>query len=226
MTGPADNPADDYRRLAAELAWAQSRYGIESAGAEKSYVDGCAAVAAEVSAAQNAAEAARGRAVAAADTVAATDAEAVASWRELAGLVGLRARRKLGPVPEPAGASTVDEPPALPLRRVAAALDVAREGGPSRPVPGLVLALLPLLGLASSAIGLVALRIVFALIGERQVLLNVLGQVLVFLAPFAGLPVLAALTRRWYGSQPDIGAVGLTVLGGMVASCTIMVTCR
>jgi hypothetical protein len=109
------------------------------------------------------------------------------------------------------------------LRRAAAALAAARRRGTTATIPPWFLAGLPVLGAACSAVAVFTVRGLLALVGHH-VALTVLCQVLLFLAPFAGLPPLVALTRHEHGRSPDLVATGLTVLGGMLASCAITVT--
>ncbi len=210
---------EEYRRLTAELAGAESRYRTELADAGRSDVDGRAALDAAVAEAAAAMEAARASAAAAAAAVAVTDREAARLWRELGALLGGRAGRRLGPLPPP-GWSTVD---GGHLERAAAALATARRRGTTTAVPPWFLAGLPVLGAACSAVAVFAVRGLLGSAGHH-VALTVLGQVLLFLAPFVGLPALLAVSRHEHGRAPDLIAIGLTVLGGMLASCAITVT--
>lgn len=70
------------------------------------------------------------------------------------------------------------------------------------------------------------MRAVLALTGEKVLFINLIAEILLFFAPFAGVPLLVAWTRHRYGSRPDIGAIGLTALGGMISACGIVLLFR
>jgi hypothetical protein len=212
----------DYRRLVDDLAAAAKRRDDELSTAETSYVEGTRAVAADRATATEAATVAAARARAASAAVAETDRETTRIWGELRHTLGWRGRR-LGAAPGPAP-STVDiaAGPVELLRRVADLLALSQRSG-RPPVPRRVLPLLPALGAVIAAL-VTAVATGLLLLGATTT--TVLGQVTLFLAPFAGLPVATEWADRRYGARLDTGAIGLTVIGGMVAACGFAVALR
>jgi hypothetical protein len=212
----------DYRRLVDDLAVAAKRRDGDLSTAEASYVEGTRAVAADRATATEAAAVAARRVQAAGAAIAETDRDATRLWGDLRHSLGWRGRR-LGGLPEP-DSSTVDSAtgPVELLGRVADLLALAQRTG--RPaVPRRVLPLLPILGAVAAAL-VTAVATGLLLIGDTAT--TVLGQVTLFLAPFAGLPVATGWADRRYGARLDTGAIGLTVIGGMVAACGFAVALR
>ncbi len=218
-----------YQRLVAELADLAARRADAERELERWYDEELATATARAGA-----QAARARR--AGDLVSHVDTSAARVWQALADRLGPVRAARLGPLPAPAapaapavaapGAPTPTPAPAEPdpagvaLRRAAhllATLDRRRPG-----VPRGVLAAFPAVGtLAAAALALPAHAAIVALGGN--VVVTVLAQVLVFLAPFAGVPVVMAWTRRRFGTGPQVAGVALTVLGGMLACWAVIV---
>jgi hypothetical protein len=194
---------DDYRARCGELAAAATRHAAERAGAERSYVDGCAALAAIEECALAAVQEADRQIARATTTVVETDLRAQALWDDVAALL----RRRPSALPDPA-LSTVDTNPSVPLARAAEVLVRYRRAPDRRRPPGLFLAALPVLG------ALTTTPLVLAAHGLPG---GVLSGVLVFAAPFAGVLPAREWARRRYRAGLDVGALGLIVLGGMAA---------
>jgi hypothetical protein len=208
-----------YLELVAELAGAARRRDADLAAVEQSYVDGTDSAEAELAAANEAARTTARRAASIATTVAEVDRDADRLWRTLRGSVGWRGRR-LGATPEPA--ATVESEAKAPLRRAAERLAGANaKQDHGKHLPRRVLPLLP--GMGAGAAALVACLAAGLLVPGAAVS-TVLGQLVFFLAPFAGLPVSAAWVNRRYAARLDTGAIGLTVLGGMLACTLFMLT--
>jgi len=240
VASPPDR-LSEYRRLAARVAAARGHRDAELVAADEAYAAGVAAAAEARSAAASAAAAADGRAAAAASAVVAVDAEAERLWDELRRTLGWRASGLargfaglgwstpgFGQVPSPAEAAPGDTPEDL-LTRAAAHVAALHPDAPRRPLPWLVLPLLPLLGAASATVaGLLAGGLVTVGQGGTGVhlTLRLAGYVAFLLAPFTGVPVARALAERRFGSRLDTGAIGLIVFGGMVAGCGISVALR
>jgi hypothetical protein len=90
-----------------------------------------------------------------------------------------------------------------------------------------VLPLLPLLGaLVAGAAGLVAAGLVT--FGGANIpggtLIRGLGWLVFLVAPSAGVPAAALLSHRRLQARLDIGGVGLTLLGGMLAATLLSLT--
>lgn len=199
--------ATRYRELVANLVAASRRHVAANATAQESYADASAALEHDMAAAEDAVAVASGEVTLAQRTVAQTDLAAAAVWEDLKRVRGRRGRR-LGPVPEPV-ATPYEDPLAL-LDSAAARIERARRGG--EPVPPLVLPLLFGLGAATAA--------VVAAIGV------LIGWPLLLVAPLAGLP----LGQRWvdhrYAARLDPGAIGLLVMGGMLATAAVWLIAR
>jgi hypothetical protein len=136
--------------------------------------------------------------------------------------------RAVGDLPEPA---PIDAPPGTPpralLTRAAERIDDTVRPPARRPLSPWVLALLPLLGaLVAGCTGLLAAGLVT--VGESQVIggtvIRGAGWLAFLTAPSAGVPVAAALAHRRLHSRLDIGGIGLTLLGGMVAATVLSLT--
>jgi hypothetical protein len=227
----------DYRRTMTALVDVTRRRDGELEHAEQAYQDSATRAAAELTAAGSDVVAADRRAAAATAQVLEVDREADRLWDRLRRARGVRIRA-LGELPDPAPTKT---PPrvALPrspdsgmttsgresarelLARAAARIDDVVHPAARRPLPGWALALLPLLGaLTAAATGLVGAGL--AAFGGTPVpggvLIRGLGWLAFLAAPSAGAPVAATLAHRYLGARLDIGGIGLTLLGGMVAA--------
>ena len=238
--GPGARPAPpvdrlvEYRRLVAALTTAAARREADLTAAEQAYAGGVAAVEAELAALTTAADRAERAAARAAAAVVAVDREADRLWARLRKVLGWRGAL-LGDTPAPAEPERgAPEPGALLARagRAVEALrpDSPRRTGPVRPLPWLVVALLPALGAAAAALaalaagGLVTLGHATAAepLGSA---LRGLGYLAFLAAPFAGAPVAAALAAR-RGRRLDAGGMALAVVGGMVAACAVALALR
>jgi hypothetical protein len=201
---------DEYRIRCAELATATARRDAEVTGAEQSYVDGVGSLVSAASAAGAALTAVSADLHAAQATVAHIDAEAAARWGEAGELLGWRGPTRLGSLPGPA-LSTVERDAAAPLRRIDTALRRYRLG-PTRPrLPGRFLAVLPVLGGVCAALVVVA--------GHRLGI----GALSLLVAPFPALLVGRAWAHRRYDAWLDVGGIGLTLLGGLLACGAVTV---
>ncbi|WP_020523132.1 hypothetical protein [Catelliglobosispora koreensis] len=196
-----------YRELVADLVAASRRHTAATATAQESYADGAAAVEHDLAAAEDAVSSASATVTQAHRVVAQTDLAAAGVWDELKRVRGRRGRR-LGGVPDAACSSQAD-PEAL-LASASTRVERARRGG--EPLPPMVLPLLFFLGAGCAA--LVALLGVF------------IGWLVLLPAPLAGLP----LARHWvdhrFAARLDPGAIGVLVIGGMLASAGVFLTLR
>lgn len=211
----------DYRRLVGELAEAARRRDDDLEAAEQSYVDDVAALRAAATSAERAHDDALARVAAATDAVQDTDLAAERLWADLRGQLGWHGRRL--PAAPPAAVAL---PGSAALDRVALLATVegrivgyCRSRRPGAAVPAHAMPVLALIGAAVAVgVGLVAGGL--ATVGG--VAFSVLAGVSFLLAPLAGLPLARWWTLRRYDAGLDTGAVGLTVLGGMIA-CTALV---
>jgi hypothetical protein len=94
-------------------------------------------------------------------------------------------------------------------------------------LPRWVLPLLPVLGaLIAGLTGLLAAGLVT--FGGAEVpgglLIRGLGWLSFLVAPSAGVPVAALLAHRRLQARLDLGGIGLTLLGGMVAATLLSLT--
>jgi hypothetical protein len=233
----------DYQRMITALVDVTRRRDRELENAEQAYQDSAARAAAELTAAENEAVAADRRAASATGQVLEVDREADRLWDRLRRARGLRIRA-LGELPDPTPMETLPRV-ALPrspdsgmttsgresahelLARAAARIEDAVRPASRRPLPGWALALLPLLGaLAAAATGLVGAGLV-AFGGTPVpggVVIRGLGWLAFLAAPSAGAPVAATLSHRCLKARLDIGGIGLTLLGGMVAAALLSLT--
>jgi hypothetical protein len=153
---------------------------------------------------------------------------------------GLRVRA-IGELPEPASveamprvalprnpsdplgpATTGRESARTLLARAATRIDdTVRPFGGRRPLPRWALALLPLAGAFTSTLAalLAAGLVTFGGTGVwGGPFLRGLGWVTFVAAPSAGVPVAALAAHRRLRARLDIGGIGLTLLGGMIAA--------
>jgi hypothetical protein len=204
-------PAAEYRNLVAELVAAARRRDVAVTFATQSYVDGMAVVEQDLAAAIQISHACADIVAARELAVADIDRQAEQIWTDL--LAGHRRRaRRAGalPVPEP-GAAGND--PAELLAQAAARVARARRGTKALALPLLIS--LPALG----ALSAVALSLVAGAVAE----VPWLSWPLFMLAPFSGIPVAARWVDYWAATRFDAGAIGLTVLGGMLATFSLAV---
>jgi hypothetical protein len=232
----------DYQLMVNALAEATRRRDAALSGAEQAYQDSAAQAAGEVSRAEGDATSADRWAGTAAGQVLDVDREAARLWDQLRRARGLRVRG-LGELPEPAPVEAMPRV-ALPrnptdplggaagttgresartlLARAAIRIDdTVRPGARRRPLPRWALALLPLLGaLTATLASLLAAGLVT--VGGTGVwggsVLSGLGWATFVAAPSAGVPVAALAAHRRLRARLDIGGVGLTLLGGMIAA--------
>lgn len=229
------NRDHDYQLMMSALADVARRRDAELSTAEQAYQDSAAQAAGELARAEGEAAAADRWAGAAAAQVLDVDREAARLWDQLRRVRGIRVKA-LGEVPEPApvealprvaiqrSPETAAEPPRQSARtllaRASERIDVTVRPAGRRPLARWALALLPLIGaLVAGAVGLIAAGLVT--FGDAAIpggaALRLLGWLAFLLAPSAGVPVAAALAHR-RDARLDIGGVGLTLLGGMIAA--------
>lgn len=232
----------DYQLMMTALAEVARRRDSELENAEQAYQTSAAQAAGELARAEGDAISADRWAGAAASQVVDVDREAARLWEELRRSHRVRA---LGEVPEPipvealprvalesapeaGGVAPVPRQSARTLlTRTAGRLEVAARPARRRALPRWALALLPLLGAAVAGLcGLVAAGLLT--VGNTGVpggaVLRGLGWLAFLIAPSAGLPVGAAFAHRRLHARLDIGGIGLTLLGGMVAATLLAVT--
>jgi hypothetical protein len=234
----------DYQLMMSALADVARRRDKELAGAEQAYQDSSAQAAGELARAENDAISADRWAGAAAAQVLDVDREAARLWNELRRARGMR-MRTLGELPDPAAVETLPRvalesspdshaPAPAPrqsartlLARTAERIDVTVRPAVRRSLPRWVLPLLPVLGaLIAGLCGLMAAGLVtFGGSGiPGGAVLRGLGWLAFLVAPSAGVPVAAALAQRRLRARLDIGGIGLTLLGGMLAATLLSVT--
>jgi hypothetical protein len=228
----------DYQLMMTALADVTRRRDQELENAEQAYQDSAARAAGELARSESDATAADRWAGAAAAQVLDVDRAAARLWDQLRRARGVRMRRTLGEPPEPAavetlprvalqrtpddGATTTGRESARELlARAAGRIEDTARRPARRPLPGWAIALLPLVGaLVAGATGLVAAGLVT--VGGTPMpgglVIRCLGWLTFLVAPSAGVPVAAALSHRRLQARLDIGGVGLTLLGGMVAA--------
>jgi hypothetical protein len=228
----------DYQLMVSALADVTRRRDSELDDAEQAYQDSAARAAGELARAEGEALAADRWASAAAAQVLDVDREAARLWDQLRRARGLRVRT-LGDLPDPAPVEAMPrvalqrrpEPgedvvpagrqsPRVLLSRAADRIDVTvRPAGGS--VPRWALPLLPLTGALSAFVtGLIAAGLVT--FGDTAAwggfLIRGLGWLTFLIAPSAGVPTAAYLVHRRLRARMDIGGIGLTLLGGMLAA--------
>ncbi|MCP2325109.1 hypothetical protein HDA40_003616 [Hamadaea flava] len=203
--------ATEYRALVAELVAATRRRDVAVTAATQSYLDGVAVVDQDLAAAGRIHLACAEVVATREATVADLDGQADRIWTEL--LVGHRWRaRRAGPLPAPAAGAGTGDPVAL-IASAAARVARARRGAEALPLP-LLLSLALIGGIGAVAVGLLA----GGVSGTPW-----LSWPLFMLAPFAGIPFAARWVDYWAATRLDTGAIGLTVLGGMLATCLVAV---
>jgi len=233
----------DYQLMVNALADAAKRRDAELAGAERAYQENAAAAAGELARAEGEAAEADRWAAAAAAAVLDVDRDAARLWEQLRRASAMRARA-LGDVPEPApveglpriaiprGPDTSEmiggrDSARAQLDRVAERIADGTRRAPRRPLPRWVLPLLPVVGaVIAVAAGLLAAGLVT--LGQAPAgggtLVRALGWLAFLLAPSAGVPVAAFVAHRTLNARLDIGGVGLTLMGGMVAATVLSLT--
>ena len=227
----------DYQLMMSTLADVARRRDTELENAEQAYQNSAAQAAGELARAEGEATAADRWAGAAAAQVLDVDREAARLWDQLRRARGLWVRA-LGELPEPAAVETLPrvalqrepdsgstssgrESARALLARVAGRIDGTIRPARRRPLPRWALVLLPLVGaLVAGAAGLVAAGLVT--FGSAPVpgaaVIRALGWLAFLVAPSAGVPVAAAVAHRHLQAKLDIGGVGLTLVGGMIAA--------
>ncbi len=235
----------DYQMMMTALAEVTRRRDRELGNADRAYQDNAARAAGELARAEGEAVDADRWAATAAGQVLDVDREAERLWEQLRRARGLRLRA-LGDLPDPAPVDPLprvalprtpvldDVPPVagsvsarMLLARAAGRIDDRAQPVSRRPLPRWALPLLPLLGaLAAGLTGLLAAGLVT--FGTDPMpggpVVRFLGWLSFLAAPSAGVPVAALLAHRRLLARLDIGGVGLTLLGGMVAATLLSLT--
>ncbi|MEV6596895.1 hypothetical protein AB0M36_08545 [Actinoplanes sp. NPDC051346] len=233
----------DYQLMMTALADVARRRDTELENAEQAYQTSAAQAAGELARAEGDAVAADRWAGAAAAQVLDVDREAGRLWDQLRRAPGMRVRA-LGEVPEPAavealprvalersGSTAMAPAPRQSARtllaRAAERIDVTVRPAERRALPRWVLPLLPVVGaLVAALTGLVAAGLVT--VGSSTLpgaaVIRGLGWLAFLIAPSAGVPVGALFAHRRLHARLDIGGIGLTLLGGMVAATLLSVT--
>jgi hypothetical protein len=205
----------DYRNLVRSLNDLDAAEAAALVGAHREFDADHGAAVAEVARASRSVREADARVEAAGRTVDAVDERSAALWNEMHALLGRRPEA----LPEPALEITVQSTATARLDHAATMIARVATGEPIAPVPRAVIPLLPPGGALATLAIVLPIRGILALAGGRAPTLGLIAEILLFCAPFAGVPVLIAGVRHRYGARPDIGAVGLTALGGMIATC-------
>ncbi|MFI5494567.1 hypothetical protein [Actinoplanes sp. NPDC051859] len=234
----------DYQLMMSALADVARRRDSELENAEQAYQSSAAQAAGELARAEGDAAAADRWAGAAAAQVLDVDREAGRLWDQLRRAPGMRVRA-LGEVPDPAAVEALprvalEQSPGstamapVPrqsartlLERAAGRIDLTVRPPARRSLPRWMLPLLPLLGaLAAALTGLVAAGLVT--VGSSTMpggaVIRGLGWLAFLVAPSAGVPIGALIAHRRLRARLDIGGIGLTLLGGMIAATLLSVT--
>jgi hypothetical protein len=236
-------PGHDYQLMVNALAEATRKRDAELTGAEQAYQDSAAQAAGELARAEGDATSADRWAGAAAAQVLDIDREAARLWDQLRRARGLRVRA-LGELPEPAPVEALPrvalprnpsdpvaqaaisgrESPRTLLARAASRIDDTVRPLGRHPLPRWALALLPLAGAALAAMAsLVAAGLVT--FGSSGIwggtVLRGLGWVTFVAPPAPRVPKAAVAARLRRRARLDVGGVGLTLLGGMIAATLI-----
>lgn len=223
----------DYQLMLSALAEASRRREAELGNAEQAYQDSVAQAAGELARAEGDALSADRWAGTAAAQVLDVDREAARLWDQLRRARGMR-MRALGEMPEPAPVEALPRvalprnpsddampPPRVLLARAAERIDVRVRPALHRSLPRWALPVLPLVGaLVAALTGLIASGLVT--FGSAGVwggeIFRGAGWMAFLAAPSSGVPVAALFSHRRLRARLDIGGVGLTLLGGMVAA--------
>ncbi|MEV0716317.1 hypothetical protein [Asanoa sp. NPDC050611] len=225
----------DYGDLVAELATTVTRRDTDLAGAERAYHEGMAAAAAELRHAEAEAHETDRRAAAAAAAVVEVDRDAELLWSDLHRTRAWLGQRP-GPAPDPAPATAqprldlADDASATLLAEAAHRIHGSTRRATTQPnakPPVLITPLLPLLGAATTGITTVlatALAALATLDLPAAGFLRTLAWLIYFASPFAGIPVATHLLRHRCSTRIDTGGVVLTVLGGLGALSTMIIT--
>jgi hypothetical protein len=232
----------DYQLMMNALADVTRRRDAELARAEEAYQESTARAAGELARSESDAAAADRWAGAAAAQVLDVDREAARLWEQLRRARGVR-MRAMGEMPEPA---PVEVPPRVALQRqpddspttgresaralldrAAERIDDAVRPAARRALPRWTLPLLPFAGaLVAGAMGLIAAGLVT--FGGEDIpggtAIRGLGWLCFLVAPSAGVPVAAVFAHRRLQCRLDIGGIGLTLLGGMIAAAMLSLT--
>jgi hypothetical protein len=230
-------PDRDYQRMMTALSEVGRKRDRDLENAEQAYQDSATRAAGELDRAEGDATSADRWAGAAAAQVLEVDREAGRLWDQLRRARGVR-MRALGELPEPVPVEalprmalqrTPASGKAAPVResardllvRAATRIDGTVRPPALRPLPRWALALLPLLGALTAGItGLIAAGLVT--FGSMQIpgslVIRGLGWLAFLIAPSAGVPVAATAAHRRLQARLDIGGIGLTLLGGMLAA--------
>ncbi|WP_250027424.1 hypothetical protein [Paractinoplanes maris] len=227
----------DYQLMVSALAEATRRRDAALGHAEQAYQENAAQAAGELARAEGDALSADRWAGAAAAQVLEVDREAARLWDQLRRARGMRVGRSLGDLPEPvpveslpralpsAGASSSPsaprQSPRVLLAQAAERIDYTIRPAGRRSLPRWALPLLPLLGALIAALaGLVGSGLVT--FGSTGVwggpAIRIMGWLAFLVAPSAGVPVAAFFAHRRLQARLDIGGIGLTLLGGMIAA--------
>jgi hypothetical protein len=235
----------DYQLMVSALAEAARRRDADLGSAEQAYQESAAQAAGELARAEGDALSADRWAGTAAAQVLDVDREAARLWEQLRRARGMRVRA-LGEMPEPVPmdavprvalprnpvsteVAAVRENPRVLLARAAERIDYTVRPAGRRPLPRWALPLLPLVGaLVAALAGLVASGLVT--FGGTGVwagpVIRGLGWLTFLVAPSAGVPVAALVAHRRLRARLDIGGIGLTLLGGMIAATLMSLAFR
>jgi len=233
----------DYQLMVSALAEAARRRDAELGTAEQAYQESAAQAAGELARAEGDALSADRWAGTAAAQVLDVDREAARLWEQLRRAGGMR-MRALGELPDPAPVElprvalprnpsgeivAAREAPRVLLARAAQRIDYRVRPAGRRPLPRWALPLLPLVGALIAALaGLLASGLVT--FGGTGVwggpVLRALGWLTFLVAPSAGVPVAALVAHRRLHARLDIGGIGLTLLGGMIAATLMSLAFR
>jgi hypothetical protein len=227
----------DYQLMVSALAEATRRRDAALGNAEQSYQESSAQAGGELARAEGDALSADQWAGAAAAQVLDVDREAAHLWDQLRRARGLRVRT-LGDLPEPvpvdllpraaltSAPESLDRPPTRQspralLDQAAERIDQTIRPAGRRSLPRWSLPLLPLLGAVVAALaGLVGSGLVS--FGSTGVpggsVIRLAGWLAFLVAPSVGVPVAAFFAHRRLQARLDIGGIGLTLLGGMIAA--------
>nr|WP_221375864.1 hypothetical protein [Actinoplanes polyasparticus] len=227
----------DYQLMVSALAEATRRRDAALSNAEQAYQENAAQAGGELARAESDALSADQWAGAAAAQVLDVDREAARLWDQLRRARGLRVRA-LGELPEPVPVEslpraalprapesmdppTVRQSPRALLAKAAERIDYTIRPAGRRSLPRWALPLLPILGAVVAALaGLVGSGLVsFGSTGvPGGAVIRGLGWLAFLVAPSAGVPVAALFAHRRLQARLDIGGIGLTLLGGMIAA--------